>query len=613
MQRIRNTFRTRPSCLLSPPAVVLLIGASVALPGGCATDRIERPGAESLRRAVLEQSRAQLTEAGEEAEPREVTRTPSELNFTGERLDELNQMAGPASHALDRAPPLGPDLRGKPSDVLPLSLNEAVISAIEANLDIRSARLNPALGRQQLIAAQAAFDWTLFADATYAHTDQPQVIPVLNGVALGSSAREQDRYAFSAGLRKQLTTGGLVEIRQDIGIDDDTGGGVSLDPDPARTTALNLTLSQPLLRGFGEDVSLAEIRLAESRRRADVNRLEGDLLRLVAETANVYWNLALAHYNLMVERRLLDRGIQTRDVLQGRLDFDVKPAEYSDAVARVESRKARVLRAENNVRLVSDRLKGIINHPRYPVSGEGILAPTDRPVDEPIAFDLVESLNTGLRGRPEIALALNAIEDAAIREALAADAKLPQLDFTFQVGLNGLDDDLADAFSEQGEAEFVNYTAGLAFEQALGNRAPEAIFRLRRIERLQSVIAHRSAVQDVILEIKAALRNVETNYRLIEQTRASRLAASENLRTLQVEEETTRAMTPSFLDLKLTRQESLAQAELEEAAALANYVSSIANLQSATGVALSRYGLTLVVPDEQEVDELLERLPPIDE
>ena len=70
----------------------------------------------------------------------------------------------------------------------------------------------------------------------------------------------------------------------------------------------------------------------------------------------------------MVSRRLLDRGVQTRDVLEGRLDFDVKPAEYSDAVARVESRKAGVMRAENALRLTSDQLKLLINDPRFPVS-----------------------------------------------------------------------------------------------------------------------------------------------------------------------------------------------------------------------------------------------------
>lgn len=611
MSLIRNTFQAR--LRLSGPSFFCATGLATALllAQGCSVNSLKRPGASSLRDAVIAQSQEQLTQAGEAQPPKPVTRKNSKLPFDQDRIDELGKMAGPGSYDLSRAPTIGENLQGDPSRVLPISLGDAIRSAVEANLSIQTARINPAIGRQQLLAAQAAFDWTLFADATYNRVNQPQPTTLLNGVALGSSINKSDTYAFDAGLRKQLTTGGLIEVEQSLTITENKTAGFAISPDPSRFTTLNLTLSQPLLRGFGEDVSLAEIRLADSRRRADAKRLERDLLNLIDETANAYWDLALAHYTLMVDVRLLERGIETRDVLDGRRDFDVKPAEFSDAVARVEARTASVMRAENNLRLVSDRLKQIINDDRYPVSGEAVLVTTDLPTDHNIEFDLVDSLNTALGARPEIELALTEIEDAAIREELSADALLPQLDFTFQVGLNGLDDTASDAFSEQNDGNLVNYTAGLAFERAIGNNEAESLLRLRRLERLQSVINHRNTVQQVIVEVKSALRNVETNYRLIEQTRASRLAAAENLRTLEVEEETTRAMTPSFLDLKLTRQESLARAELDEALALTDYASSIADLHSAIGVALDRHGIDLIIPSEEELDDLLRALPPI--
>lgn len=610
MSLTRNHFRSRSIARI-------LLGAGMATaaiaPTGCSTDSLTRDGATSLRHTVLSQSREQLADAGAEGQPELITRTPSELPFNDERIEELGKMAGPGAYDLSKAPSIGSNLRGEPSDILPISLEEAIRSAVESNLDIQTARINPALGRQQLLAAQAAFDWTLFASANYNRVHEPQAVPVLNGVALGSDITKSDSYNFEAGVRKQLTTGGAIEISQGLLITENKTPGFNFSPDPSRNAMLNLTLNQPLLRGFGEDASLAEIRLADSQRRSDAQRLESDLLNLIEETASAYWDLALAHYTLMVNRRLLDRGIETRDVLEGRLDFDVKPAEYSDAVARVEARKADLMRTENSLRLASDRLKQIINDDRFPVSGEAVLVTSDLPTDQPIAFDLVDSLNTALGSRPEIEITLNSIEDAAIREQFAQDAKLPQLDFTFQVGLNGLDDDIAGALEEEGEADLVNYTMGLVFEQAIGNNEANAIYRLRRLERLQSIIAHRNVVQQVIVDVKAALRNVETNYRLIEQTRASRLAASENLRTLEVEEETTRAMTPSFLDLKLTRQEALARAELEEAAALTDYVSSIADLNSAMGVALERHGLGLLIPTEEELNDFLREMPSIDD
>src|SRR5690606_3818028 len=152
--------------------------------------------------------------------------------------------------------------------------------------------------------------------------------------------------------------------------------------------------------------------------------------------------------------------------------------------------------------------------------------------------------------------------------------------------------------------DFINYIAGVQFEQPIGNRGPEAIFRQRRLERLQAVLDYATAVRNAVLEVKNALRRVVTNYTLIEQTRVARLAAAENLRALLVEEQTLRGLTPDFLTLMLNRQESLAQAELEEANAILDYKVALAEYYDAIGASLGQMGIELSIPT---TDELLER------
>jgi outer membrane protein TolC len=118
-------------------------------------------------------------------------------------------------------------------------------------------------------------------------------------------------------------------------------------------------------------------------------------------------------------------------------------------------------------------------------------------------------------------------------------------------------------------------------------------------------VTYRSTAQTVVAEVKAALRNVVTNYRLIEQTRVSRLAAAENLRTLVIEEENIRGLTPDFLDLKLRRQDALAVAERDEISALVDYNIAIADLYAATGAALERNRVQLVAPEPGEPIEAI--------
>jgi outer membrane protein TolC len=111
--------------------------------------------------------------------------------------------------------------------------------------------------------------------------------------------------------------------------------------------------------------------------------------------------------------------------------------------------------------------------------------------------------------------------------------------------------------------------------------------------RTQALLGYRQAVQDIVLDVKAALRDVVTNYELIEATRSSRIAQAENLRALLVEEETLAGLTPEFLNLKFQRQESLALARLEEFQALVAFDQAVAGLYRALGVGLSMRNIAL--------------------
>lgn len=574
--------------------------ALLALAAGCANPYAAE-STEALRRSVAEAAQRELTDARTNPAPREVTRTTAKLDFSSERLEELRKMAGPAAYG-DLVPDVGRDLLGDETRTVAINLKDAVSRALRRNLAVQSAQLTPAITEAQIVIAEAAFDWTLFASGSASSLDEPQPVSVINGVLVGSSVNKRQVYAYQTGVRRALTSGGELTISQGLTNTDNQSPGVFVAPDPSRAASLDVTLGQPLLRNFGSDVNLSEVRLAQNAERDAIQQLRAQLQETITRTEAAYWSVFSARSTLLISQRVLQRGVETRDVLKGRLDFDVKPAEYSDAVARVEARRANVIRAANLYRQRSDELKALINDPALPVGDEALLVPLDTPVDAPISFSLFDALASAIALRPEVQRAVLAIDDASIRQTVADNQRLPSLDLTLQARFNGLDANAGGAYREISDASFVNYLLGLAFEYPLGNRAAEALSRQRRLERMQAVVNYRAAIQAATLAVKSALRDITTNYQLIEQTRASRLAATENLRTLQVEEENTRALTPDFLDLKLRRQEALAQAEIEEVRSLVDYNTAIADLYQAMGKALERNNVDFVVPnpgDEQ--------------
>jgi outer membrane protein TolC len=284
---------------------------------------------------------------------------------------------------------------------------------------------------------------------------------------------------------------------------------------------------------------------------------------------------------------LVEVGVEVRDVLDRRQGFDVSPAEYSDAVARVEQRRSDVIRARRAVRFASDRLKQLMNDRDIALAGEVVLFPANELFDQPITYNLREAILTAIDQRPEIDRAALAVTDSDIRIALADNDRLPFLDLSAQAAFLGLDDSAEESYKETGDGRFIDYVLGLAFQYPLGNRAAEAGFRRSRLERSAAIIGYQRAVQEVVLDVKNALRDVLTNYELIGATRSFRVAQAENLRALQVEEETLAGLTPEFLNLKFQQQERLASARRQEIDAVTSFDKAVSSLYRAMGTGLS--------------------------
>ncbi|MBL8763788.1 MAG: TolC family protein [Phycisphaerae bacterium] len=571
-------------------------GISAALPG-CATPWGEGPD-EELRRSIAQSVRRELDQAPKRGEVETSRQNRVEaLELKPETRRELEGMSGVGSYA-SGPPPYGPTLQGDSQATVAISLGRAVSTSAQRNLAVQFARLGPGISEAQAIAAQAAFDWTLFSNLDWNRLDQARPEQQFGlGQSNGVNSNEEQSVDTRVGVRKRMETGGTLTIQQGYKYTDEQTRGLSNNPNPANEATLTLQLDQPLLRNAGEDAALASVRLTRNAERDQIHSLKAELLKNVTDTEQAYWQLVQSYNDLQILDRLLQRGEEVKSVLKSRLAFDAKQSQYSDAVATVETRRSDVIRAQNALRQASDRLKVLMNDPEMTIASDVMLIPSDQGIDAPIRFDPLDAIRVALRNRPEISRALLSIDDTSIRQQLADNARLPLLDLQAQTRFNSLDGSGAQAFDKMTAGKLVDFLVSLKFEQPLGNREAEANFRARRLQRMQSVTAYRNTVQGIVSEVITALRDVDTNFKLIEQTRAQRLAAAENLRSLVVEEENLRAKTPEFLDLKFRRQQALAAAEQAEVAALANYNISVARYYAAVGTALDRNRIQFDVAD----------------
>ncbi len=579
-----------------------LTAALIAGLAGCTPSPLEGTREQSLRRYVTESARAEIADAALKPQLRVTTRTSDPLPIDPKFFPELETIAGPASRNMaDRD--YGTDLTGAPTRAVGITLRHAIRSAVDNNLEVQFARLAPAITETDVIAAEGAFDWVFFSNTTW--NDLDQVGPASSfrpngGVTLQESIQN------TTGLRRPLESGGQFSIQQELIYTDFNTPGFAFTPDPAAQAALTIQFDQPLMRNFGSDVALAQIRVNRNLERNAVAQLRAQLILTVNQVESIYWELVRAQHDQVILERLLERGIGTRDQLQVRLEsgLDVPPSQLADAVARVERRKADVATARDVVRDASDQLKLLMNDTDTPVGSEILLEPIDMPVDEPIEFSLVDVLMTAVRHRPEVDQAILSIDNTSIREVVAANLRMPQLNLQVQARFQGIDSGI-NALREQTNGDFIDYVVALTFEQPIGNRAAEAGYVRRRIEREQAVLSYRNTLQQVVRDVKSSLRSVIRNYQLIEQRRNSRIAAAESLRTLEVENMEIRERSSERLELEFNRQESLSNAERLEMQTITDFNIAVAQLYASMGTALERNNIVFVAPDAK--DALLPR------
>ncbi|MEL7484686.1 MAG: hypothetical protein AAFN41_10055, partial [Planctomycetota bacterium] len=236
---------------LSSAALVVLAGGLT----GCSS-----PFGESNRditeRSVLDAVRREMILAQQTPDYRPTLRdsTVDSLEIPERRMDELNELSGPASYAGVESE-VSEDLLGASQVSVRIGLERAIRSAAERNLTLQFQRLAPAISEAQLVQALANFDWTFFVNGQYQYLDQPRTSTTFFGAAV-NTLQQSD---VSTGLRKSTTTGGTFQLDTTWTWSQNETPDLEVFPDPANTVTVGAQLTQPLLRGAGSDVARATV------------------------------------------------------------------------------------------------------------------------------------------------------------------------------------------------------------------------------------------------------------------------------------------------------------------------------------------------------------------
>ena len=516
--------------------------------------------------------------------------TTLEVEFPLQTVNNGAATQRAAATRSDVPPATGPAIGTSGERVVRVPLRELVQRAVANNLEVKVAGYTPAIEQTRVTEAEARFDPTFFTNVQFS---QENVLgPSATNVSADLDQTTFRTYSAQIGLRQDLESGGRVELRYEPAHterDPSLGplGNEIIDPNPFWTSEITLQVTQPLLRDFGADVNRARIVINRNNQRVGQLEYRTELERNIFELERAHWQLVQAMRDVQIAENLLTRTIATGDIIHKRMQHEAGRQQLSQANASIETRRTILIRARARVRDLSDQLKRLMNDPEFPVASNILIVPADEPLGEEVQFNEQDQINTALENRSELGQQQLRVDNAGVAADVAKNNLLPQLNLVGSVGFAGLGEDMPDAVENQWEFNAIDYTVGLQLEIPIGNRAARAIWKRAQLQRLQAIDQYRALIDEVSLNVRTALRQVQTTWDEIYGTRRARLASADALAAIEERERAdAQGLSPEFVNRKLDLQAELAQNESREAEAMSNYMIAISDLERAKGTLL---------------------------
>lgn len=463
--------------------------------------------------------------------------------------------------------------------VLNLTLESAVRMSLAKNFSIQVEQFGPEIAQERVTSELGRFDPTIEIGASR-NEDTARGL-FLDGQRLETnSVTTVDR--LSAGL-VGLTPLGTT---YDFGLSTQNRRGSFNSFNDVYTTELGFGLRQPLLRGFGTDVNLAQIRIARNNVLVSEWQYRLRIIEIVTQLVYVYNDLYLAQENLLVAERSreLARTLLAENTKRAEIGT-MAPLDITTARAEVAAREEAVILAQRSIRDNENFVKQLVTSDMERMLSISVeIAP---PRTAPFRADVPAGIEDALLYRPDYQQALLDIRRRNITLAFLKNQTLPRLDLTGSLNLLGFENDIGSSFNRTIGRDQTAWSAGAIFSIPIGNRTAQGNFNAAKIEAAQALVNLQRLEQQIIIDVDNASGQIVTSRERIESTAvASRLAKE----SLEAGEQRLRAGTYRTFEV-LDLQRRLAEAEFAEVRARADYNKAYAEYQRQTGTTLRAHGI----------------------
>ncbi len=498
-----------------------------------------------------------------------------------------------------------------------ISIDEAVALALENNLDLQVQRINPQI--QDMSVSQVRTNYTPTFQSSIGLNDQTQ--PPSNQLAGGATAITNTRTNFDFGFGQLTKWGGNYNVSFNNARN--TTNNIFTNFNPQLNPNVSLSLTQPLLRNFRIDGVRQQLLISQKNREISDVQLQQSIALTSRNVRNAYYDLMFAIGNLTVQQQSLELAEQSLKDNRARVEIGtMAPIDIVQAEAEVAQREESVILAEAAIQRAEDTLRTQVYNQTQPDFWSLRIEPTDTPVFRPATVDVENAIDTALRNRTDLLASRKQLESNDVNIRFFRNQTQPDVNasvtyfsqalggtFLQRDGLGGpiineTTTSYPRALRTMLAGDFPTWTVQMQVSYPIGQASAEAQLARARLQDQQARRQLQSQELQAAAQIRERARQVTTNAKRVDATRASRTLAE---RRLEAEEKKFQAgMTTSFLvfqaqrDLNQARNNEL-QALLDHAKSVVEYETvQVAPLGGSVGVTSTNTGTNITTGTQQQ-------------
>ncbi len=481
---------------------------------------------------------------------------------------------------------------------LSLSLSDCIVKAMENNLGVAINVLDPELSDIALSRAREKFLPQLSFSFNKRNTEQASYsfLDAANQVSTINSS-------YSARVTQIVPTGGSFSMTLDGYKVDSNRSFQTINPRYGSTLTFNF--SQPLLRNFGVKTTKREIIIARNNQNISRKQFETNLINTIYSVEEAYWNYVyyIELFNVRQQSLQLAKDLLAKNKKEVEIGT-LAPIEILSAESEVATREADIIQAEASVKNAEDQLKTLIN---LQSEGKQMEAADLIPVDQPsyqkkeITFD--EALSEAIANRADLEATRINLKNRELDLSYAKNQLLPDLSLNasyWSPGISGnqilylhnsplsgvvigtVPGGSGDAFKDAFGLKYNNFSFGLTLTVPMNSIFSRADYAQARVNLEQTKLMLLNQEQQAFVEVKTAVRAVQTDYMRVQAYKAARELAQ---KTMEAEEEKLKVgLSTNYL--VLLNQREFRNARVQELRSIMDYNLSLARLNRATGVTL---------------------------